>query len=163
MSGLQTLIKDRIDALNMQMHSSIVDYMVVEKYISAGNVAEIYDEIVRMDTTLDKESVIFEIAAFNIGLISEETLIDIITNFRGEEVVQKEEMSQMEISNEIFSQEMCAKYSFFEYKCDSSSDTKYMVCSFTTYNTVSNLIKRSIEDFRIRYSIPSIIFEKLNA
>lgn len=162
MSNLQALIKGRIDALNMQTHSSIIDYMIGEKYISEDDVPAIYNEITRMETTLDRRSVVFEIAAFNICLISEETLIDIITKYRGTEVVQRDEMEGMEPVYKTFNPEMCQKYAFFEYQSVGNNGTRFMVCSFTTYDKVSSLIKRNIEDFRIRYSIPSVIQDKLS-
>lgn len=162
MSNLQALIKDRIDALNMQTHSSIIDYMIGEKYISENDVTDIYNEIILMDTNMDRRSIIFEIAAFNIGLIAEETLIEIITKYRGSEVVQSDEMSEMEGVFKTFNKDMCRKYSFFEYQNKTNSGARYMICSFATADKVSSLIKRNIEDFRIRYSIPAIINEKLD-
>lgn len=156
MSNIVSLIKERVDNLNMKTFHVITDYMVGERLITEDHVKIIYDEISKMNTNMDKHSVVFEIAAYNAGFITEEQLKDIITKFRGIEVVGVQEMSEMKIVFDSFNSEMCKKYLFFEYKNQSAAiETKNIVVAFTYADKINTLLKRTVSEFRIRYTLPS--------
>ena len=158
MSNIVNLIKERIDNLNMKTFHVISDYMISEKLITEDQVKVIYDEISTMNTNMDKHSVIFEIAAYNAGLITEEQLKDTITKFRGIEVVSPQEISKMNIVFDSFNEEMCKKYLFFQYKNPSSAnDVKNIVVAFNYADKINTLLKRTVSEFRIRYTLPSYI------
>jgi len=163
MSNIVSLIKERIDNLNMKTFHVITDYMIGERLITEDNLKPIYDEIAEMNTNMEKHSVVFEIAAYNIGLITEEQLKNIITKFRGLEVVSVQEMRNMEIVFDSFNPEMCKKYLFFEYKDRNSvGDVKNIVVAFTYADKINTLLKRTVSEFRIRYTLPSYIEQVLN-
>lgn len=156
MSNIVNLIKARIDNLNMKTFHVITDYMIGEGLITENDIKSIYEEISKMNTNMDKHSVIFEIAAYNIGLVTEEQLKDIITKFRGIEVVSIQEMKEMKIVFDSFNPEMCKRYLFFEYKKqDSANDTKNVVVAFTYSDKINTLLKRTVSEYRIRYTLPS--------
>lgn len=156
MSNIVNLIKARIDNLNMKTFHVITDYMIGEGLITENDIKSIYEEISKMNTNMDKHSVIFEIAAYNIGLVTEEQLKDIITKFRGIEVVSIQEMKEMKIVFDSFNPEMCKRYLFFEYKKqDSANDTKNVVVAFTYADKINTLLKRTVSEYRIRYTLPS--------
>ena len=156
MSNIVNLIKARIDNSNMKTFHVITDYMIGEGLITENDIKSIYEEISKMNTNMDKHSVIFEIAAYNIGLVTEEQLKDIITKFRGIEVVSIQEMKEMKIVFDSFNPEMCKRYLFFEYKKqDSANDTKNVVVAFTYADKINTLLKRTVSEYRIRYTLPS--------
>lgn len=156
MSNIVSLIKERIDNLNMKTFHVITEYMKNEDLIKEEDTRAIYNEISVMNTNMDKHSVVFEIAAYNIGLITEEQLKNIITKFRGIEVVSPQEMSEMEVIFNSFSPTMCKKHLFFEVKNkDSANKTKNIVVAFTYADKINTLLKRTISEFRIRYTLPS--------
>lgn len=156
MSNIVNLIKARIDNLNMKTFHVITDYMIGEGLITENDIKSIYEEISKLNTNMDKHSVIFEIAAYNIGLVTEEQLKDIITKFRGIEVVSIQEMKEMKIVFDSFNPEMCKRYLFFEYKKqDSANDTKNVVVAFTYADKINTLLKRTVSEYRIRYTLPS--------
>ena len=158
MSDIVKLIKARIDNLNMKTFHVITDYMVEEGFIKEENIKVIYHEIADMNTNMDKHSVIFEIAAFNLGLITEEQLKNIITSFRGIEIVNIQEMREMQANFNSFPLQMCQKYQFFEAKnTNSSTLTKNIIVAFTYADKINTLLKRTISEFRIRYTLPLYI------
>jgi len=158
MSNIVNLIKERIDNLNMKTFHVITDYMISERLIAEDDIKLIYNEISNMNTNMDKHSVVFEIAAYNISLITEEQLKDIITKFRGIEVVSIQEMQNMKIVFDSFNFDMCKKYLFFEYKKESpANQVKNIVVAFTYADKINTLLKRTVSEFRIRYTLPSYI------
>lgn len=155
MSNIVNLIKERIDNLNMKTFHVITDYMIDEKLLTEDNVKVVYDEISKMNTNMEKHSVIFEIAAYNAGFITEDQLKDIITKFRGIEVVGIQEMNEMTVVFDSFNPDMCKKYLFFEYKKENANETKNIVVAFTYADKINTLLKRTVSEFRIRYTLPS--------
>lgn len=157
-SSLQNICGERLQMLNMQTYYTITDYMVHNGYITQKDIEKVYAQIISMDSGMKKDSIIFEMACHELGLISEQDLIDIIIRFRGVEVVLPSELNTMEISFDSFNKELCEKHLFFEYiNQNGTKDVKYVVVSFTSAERINSFLRRSISDYRIRYSLPEYI------
>lgn len=155
---LQNICGERLRMLNMQTYYTIADYMIHNEYIMSKDVEAVYAKISSMDSGMKKDSVIFEMACFELGMITEQDLIDIIVRFRGVEVVLPSEIRTMEITYDSFSKELCEKHLFFEYvNKEGAQNIKYVVVSFTSAERINGFLRRSIADYRIRYSLPIYI------
>lgn len=158
MSNLEALCGERLRMLNMQTYYTIVDYMVHNEYIMPKEVEKVYAKIAEMDTGMKKDSIIFEMACYALEMITEQDLIDIIVKFRGVEVVLPSELENMRVTYESFNPDLCHKHLFFEYvNPDGLANVKYMVVAFTSAERINSFLRRSISDYRIRYSLPSYI------
>lgn len=163
-SKLEELCGERIRMLNMQTYYTITDYMVHNEYIMEKDISRVYAKITEMDTGMKKDSIVFELACFELGMISEEDLIDIIIKFRGVEVILPAELEQMQVTYESFNEDLCKKHQFFEYiNPNGSPNVKYIVVSFTSAERINSFLKRSISDYRIRYSLPAYIDKVLGS
>ena len=162
-SRIEELCGERINMLNMQTYYTIIDYMVHNEYIMQKDVDRVYAKITEMDTGMKKDSIVFEMACYALEMITEQDLIDLIVRFRGVEVILPAELEQMKQTYESFNDALCKKHLFFEYvNPDGLANVKYMVVSFTSAERINSFLKRSISDYRIRYSLPSYIEKVLN-
>lgn len=157
-SKLEELCGERINMLNMQAYYTIIDYMVNNEYIMQKDVERVYAKITDMDTGMKKDSIVFEMACYELGMITEQDLIDIIVRFRGAEVILPAELEQMQVTYQSFNQELCKKHQFFEYvNPEGVTNVKYIVVSFISAERINSFLKRSFSDYRIRYSLPAYI------
>ena len=94
MSNLDALIGERISNLDMRIYHTINDYMVGNNYVKSENIQAIHDKVNKLNYK-EKSWIGFEIAAFELGFITEEDLIEIINDYRNIGVVTKDEINKM--------------------------------------------------------------------
>ena len=157
MSNLDTLIGERISNLDMKIYHTINDYMVGNNYVKPENIQAIHDKVNKLNYK-EKSWIGFEIAAFELGFITEKDLIEIISDYRNIGVVTKDEINKMSFVFDNFSYELCNKYKFVEYISNESKlGTILILSSFSNTNEVNEMLKRKYSNFKIRYTIPKFI------
>lgn len=147
------LAKERLKGLNMRLFHSAEEY-----FLSMGILSE-KEAALAKDFQKKWQIADLELAAFQLGLISDEELVKALVEYQGKEIVAKDEVEQLVPVFDTFRYEICIRYHFFEYE-NTDKSCKWILASYDAKGT-EDILKREFEEYRIRETIPLYITNKL--
>lgn len=147
--------------IDMKLYSSPAEYLISRGIMNAGQADIIYRRFREQNKLHRKNTIDFELTAYEYGFLNEDSLIDCIVSFRGLDVVRKDELDIMTPIFDVFPAKFCKKHHCFQYK--STTTKPDVVCMVASLNNpeIEPTIKRNVEKYRIRYTIPAYVEEKL--
>lgn len=139
-----------------EVYASISQYCIEKKYISAEDGVSLQKEVANKPS----RDALFGNLALERGLITEEQLIDAVTQVNHVEILTWEKISAMELDFTYFSSDKCKEFKFFKLKDAQPNDTAQIVCAFSL-SSIHPEVRRLFDNPRILYTLDSYITRKL--
>lgn len=141
-----------------EVYDSISQYCIEKKYIDATVGAELIKELAGRPS----RDAAFGNIALERGYITEDQLIEAITQVNHIEVLSWDQIESMELDFTYFSSDKCREFKFFKLKDKSVEDTAQIVCAFSL-SSIHPEVRRLFDNPRIQYTLDTYITRKLES
>lgn len=141
-----------------EVYDSISQYCIEKKYIDATVGAELIKELAGRPS----RDAAFGNIALERGYITEDQLIEAITQVNHIEVLSWDQLESMELDFTYFSSDKCREFKFFKLKDKSVEDTAQIVCAFSL-SSIHPEVRRLFDNPRIQYTLDTYITRKLES
>lgn len=139
-----------------EVYDSISQYCIEKKFIDASVGADLIKEL----SGRPSRDAAFGNTALERGLITEDQLIEAITQVNHIEILSWEQIEPMELDFTYFSSDKCREFKFFKLKDKSVEDTAQIICAFSL-SSIHPEVRRLFDNPRIQYTLDTYITRKL--